>query len=363
MSNRVDDNDKTGIKHDINDGGTGRIRYKNHLKKSQDISKFELIVAALTILSLIIILVVYLEQLTPVQLQILYLFDLCVTIILGIDYTFRLRRHPKGQRLKFIIKNWYEIPAMIPLIVYASFDTHVAIVVVLRALRLITFFRLVRLFRILSYFGDSQLLYIAFFISITTVSGAISIYLVESQAADSDIKTLRDAFWWSVGIVSTIAPNNLTPVTTEGQIIASILMFVSIGVIAILISTLGSKLVQSRLKESKSIKPGETVFTRESKDDIKRKIDKIEDLNSQELDLLLSIIVSIHNTLHLQQQQAHTQNSNSSNIDRNTSKHELQDRKGSENQNKHSENLICLNCSNVYPPHSLFCNYCGRKII
>jgi hypothetical protein len=143
MNKRTDNNDQINFKHDISDGKTKGT--SEHVKKSQDINKFELIVAALTILSLIIILVVYLEQLTPVQLQILYLFDLCVTIILGIDYTYRLKRHPKGQRLRFIIKNWYEIPAMIPLIVYASFDTHVAIVVVLRALRLITFFRLVTL--------------------------------------------------------------------------------------------------------------------------------------------------------------------------------------------------------------------------
>src|SRR5918996_1914623 len=339
MSNRVDDNDPTDSKHDISDGGTKGVQYSNYIKKSQDLNKFELIVAALTIVSLIIILVVYLEQLTPVQLQILYLFDLCVAIILGVDYTYRLKKHPKGQRLRFIIRNWYEIPAMIPLVVYASFDTHVAIVVVLRALRLITFFRLVRLFRILSYFGDSQLLYIAFFISITTVSGAISIYLVESPVSNSDIKTLRDAFWWSIGIVSTIAPNNLAPVTTEGQIIASILMFISIGVIAILISTLGSKLVQSRLKESKNNKPGETMFIKESKEDIKRKIDKIEDLNSQELDLLFNIIVSTHNTLQFQQQQTHLQSSNSFKIDKNTPQDKLQDKKESKekNQNKHAE--------------------------
>src|SRR5919106_1015668 len=287
MSNREDDNDQNEIKHNVDASKTRRIRYNAHLKKSQDISEFELIVAALTILSLIIILVVYLEKLTPAQLQILYLFDLCVTIVLGIDYTFRL----------------------------------------------------IRLFRILSYFGDSQLLYIAFFISITTVSGAISIYLVESPVSNSDIKTLGDSFWWSVGIVSTIAPNNLSPVTTEGQIIASVLMFVSIGVIAILISTLGSKLVQSRLKESKSIRPGETMFIKESKEDIKRKIDKIEDLNSQELDLLFNIIVSTHNTLQFQQQQTHLQSSNSFKIDKNTPQDKLQDKKESKekNQNKHAE--------------------------
>jgi hypothetical protein len=115
-------------------------------------------------------------------------------------------------------------------------------------------------------------------------------------------------------------------------------MFVSIGVIAILISTLGSKLVQTRLKESKNIKPSETMFIRESKEDIKRKIDRIEDLNPQELDLLLNVIVSTHNTLQFQQQQVNIQNSSSSNIDRDMSQHKLEDKKESKdkNQNKHS---------------------------
>jgi hypothetical protein len=141
-------------------------------------------------------------------------------------------------------------------------------------------------------------------------------------------------------------------------------MFISIGVIAILISTLGSKLIQSRLQERKNTKTCETMFIRESKDDIKRKIDKIEDLDSQELDLLLNIIVSTHNTLHFQQQQAHIQNSNSSETNSNTLKGELQNKKWSkeENQNKHSENRICSNCNNICPAHSLFCNYYSRKI-
>lgn len=79
------------------------------------------------------------------------------------------------------------------------------------------------------------------------------------------------------------------------------------------------------------------MFIKESKEDIKRKIDKIEYLNSQELDLLINIIVSTHNTLQFQQH-THIQNSNSSNIDMDTSRRKLQDKKESRenNQNKHS---------------------------
>ena len=101
-----------------------------------------------------------------------------------------------------------------PLIVYANLEAHLALTFILRSLRLITFFRLIRMFRILSYFGESQFLYIALFVSITIIFGAISMYLVESSVPNSNIQNLGDAFWWSIGIVSTIAPNNLTPVTT-----------------------------------------------------------------------------------------------------------------------------------------------------
>jgi voltage-gated potassium channel len=176
--------------------------------------------------------------------------------MLAIDFAFRLKNQPEGQKSKLFLRNCYEIPAIMPLIVFANLDAHLALTFILRALRLITFFRLIRIFRILSYFGESQFLYIALIVSITIIFGAISMYLVESPVPNSNIQNLGDAFWWSIGIVSTIAPNNLTPVTTDGKIIASVLMFISVGIITILISTLGSRLMHSKItKENKENYP------------------------------------------------------------------------------------------------------------
>ena len=247
--------------------------------------RLEIVIAGLTIASLIVILIVYTGRLSQFQIQILYTFDLIFAIMLAIDFAFRLKNQPKGQKSKFFLRNCYEIPAIIPLIVYANLDAHLALTFILRSLRLITFFRLIRMFRILSYFGESQFLYIALFVSITIIFGAISMYLVESSVPNSNIQNLGDAFWWSIGIVSTIAPNNLTPVTTDGKIIASVLMFISIGIIAILISTLGSRLMHSRItkENKKNSLAKESMLIQEAKDDIKVKIDKIEQLDAQEV--------------------------------------------------------------------------------
>ena len=311
--------------------------------------RLEIVIAGLTIASLIVILIAYTGRLSQFQIQILYTFDLIFAIMLAIDFAFRLKNQPKGQKSKFLLRNCYEIPAIMPLIVYANLDAHLALTFILRSLRLITFFRLIRMFRILSYFGESQFFYIALFVSITIIFGAISMYLVESSVPNSNIQNLGDAFWWSIGIVSTIAPNNLTPVTTDGKIIASVLMFISIGIIAILISTLGSRLMHSRITKENKINSfaKESMLIQGAKDDIKVKIDKIEQLDAQEVEFLLNIIKSIHSTLRYQEHVQHRV------IASTTSDRSI---------TNGLKQLTCPACHKIHPMDSTFCNHCGTRI-
>jgi len=147
---------------------------------------------------------------------------------------------------------WYEIPAMIPLVAYAGFGTHVAVGMILRSLRLLTFFILIRLFRIVRYFGESEFIFIASFTAVTIIFGAIAMYLVEAPNGQANIRSIADAFWWSVGTATTVAYGDVYPITADGKIIATILMFASIGIIGAFISTLGAKLIGLRLGKEDS---------------------------------------------------------------------------------------------------------------
>jgi voltage-gated potassium channel len=74
------------------------------------------------------------------------------------------------------------------------------------------------------------------------------------------------------------------PVTIEGKIIATLIMFSGIGILGTFISTLGAKLISARLEKTQSGLVGE------SKTIIKEKIDMIEKLDQKDFDILIAMI-------------------------------------------------------------------------
>ena len=99
--------------------------------------------------------------------------------------------------------------------------------------------------------------------------GGIGLFLVEGNLLESKITNLGDAVWWAIVTVTTVGYGDIYPVTIEGKIIASILMIVGIGILGVLIATLGACFIESRLKPKLNVEE-------ESKKVINEKIRKLE---------------------------------------------------------------------------------------
>ncbi|MGA7005935.1 MAG: ion channel [Nitrososphaeraceae archaeon] len=242
----------------------------------------DIIVAFLTVISLVIVMIDYILTLSASQKLTVYLFDLAVVICLAWDFSSRIKA--SSHKTSYILKHWYEFPAMLPLILYTVVDTSTFIGVIIHNLRFITFFRVIRLYNLLSLIGGSEFILLAGFSIFAIVFGAIGIYLVEPGSPGANIKNLDDAFWWSVSTISTVGYGDVYPVTTEGRIIATIIMFAGIGILGTFISTVGAKLISEKLKKD--------VFTvrDDTKRLIKERINKIEVLNQKDFDLLIRIM-------------------------------------------------------------------------
>jgi voltage-gated potassium channel len=78
-----------------------------------------------------------------------------------------------------------------------------------------------------------------------------------------------------VGTATTVAYGDVYHVTADGKIIATILMFASIGIIGPFISTLGAKLIGLRLGKKDS-QQQQSRLTQEIKDTIKTKLTNLE---------------------------------------------------------------------------------------
>jgi hypothetical protein len=79
-------------------------------------NKWRIFLDIMTTISVIAIVIDYnYPHLVTVQKNTIYIFDLIVVSLLAIDFYNQLKK--SGQSLsKYIIKHWYEIPSMMPLI-------------------------------------------------------------------------------------------------------------------------------------------------------------------------------------------------------------------------------------------------------
>jgi voltage-gated potassium channel len=105
-----------------------------------------------------------------------------------------------------------------------------------RLLRLIRLIRVIRAFRSTKHLVDHVFRNRAqgVFASVSVLAiliiifSAIAILQVETDSA-SNIKTAEDALWWAYVTITTVGYGDKYPVTTEGRIIAAVLMTAGVG--------------------------------------------------------------------------------------------------------------------------------------
>ena len=119
------------------------------------------------------------------------------------------------------------------------------------------------------------------------VGSSIGIYLIESPHEDAQITNLIDAFWWVSATVTTVGYGDVVPVTEIGRLMGIVLMFVGISIIGTFISALGAMLIGSRLKKHETVEDS-------TKSMIIKKINDIENLEKNEVELLISMVKDLH---------------------------------------------------------------------
>jgi voltage-gated potassium channel len=208
--------------------------------------KVEIAVGMVVVASLLSVIIYYSFTLQPIQELAVYVFDLAIVILLAVDFYYRLKASGEGSR--FLVKHWYELPAMLPLILFSYVDDQVP-AVDLSVFSFITFFRLFRLYQLLRHFRRNEFAYLAAFLAITIIFSSISILFAEPSNPEATIVNIGDALWWSISTMTTVAYGDVYPVTIEGKVIAIILMFAGIGILWTFVATVSSKLVAERIEE------------------------------------------------------------------------------------------------------------------
>jgi voltage-gated potassium channel len=262
--------------------------------KIDSIFKNKLINLAFAVSIVASLLIVFAEYLFPLDFEqrlILDTFDLVIVILLGLDFYARFSRTSE-KKLHFFLKHWFEIPAMIPLIVLLAIDPSSN----LQYLRFLALFRLFRLYQILSLLKGKggELIILAGVSGISIIFGGFAVVIAELNNSASNIKNLSDGVWWAIATITTVGYGDYYPVTPLGKIIASFVMFIGLAFLTSFAGLLSSTLIAGKMKQKDNYSTGRKIILNETKEFIRNRVNEIERLDKEDLETLINVMKALN---------------------------------------------------------------------
>ncbi|MCW3764131.1 ion channel [Weissella confusa] len=190
---------------------------------------YDISMALLAIISIILIVLDYAHEINIVSPP-YSIIDNSILIVFAIDYFVRLF-YAKDKK-RFFKENIFDLLSIIPVNNLFYVFRMARIGRAFRLLKLLRIFRLVGLTGRLHKFLKTNGLIYYLYISLTVILIASSLYCISEKVSFST------ALWWSITTATTVGYGDVSPTTGLGKTAAVLLMFLGIGFIGMLTSSL-----------------------------------------------------------------------------------------------------------------------------
>ena len=200
---------------------------------------FDIILLGLIFLSVLLVMLESVKSLDAKYHTFLYFSEWIITVFFTIEYILRIISHKKSSKYIFSFYGIIDLIAVLPM--YLSFFIPGSqVLAVVRALRLLRLFRVLNL---ASFTGQESHLklaikasrkkitvFIYFIIIVSCLLGAL-MYIIER--GENGFQSIPESIYWVIVTLTTVGFGDITPVTALGKIIASIIMVMGYGIIAV----------------------------------------------------------------------------------------------------------------------------------
>lgn len=200
---------------------------------------FDIALFFLIIFSVILVMLESVKDIDQKYHKLLLAMEWCVTILFTLEYIARLISIKKPWKYIFSFYGIIDFLSTIPLYVsYILAGSQVLLAV--RAFRLLRIFRILKLVK---FMGEASQLRsalrasrakIAVFIYVVLILSVILgtlMYLVESDEAG--FTSIPRSIYWTIVTLTTVGYGDITPMTTLGQFLATVIMILGYGIIAV----------------------------------------------------------------------------------------------------------------------------------
>jgi voltage-gated potassium channel len=214
---------------------------------------YELFIAALSILSIVNILLIELVKVQSLQFVLLVMNGL-LSGILFIDFCVRLKSAESRTDYFFRKFGWADLLASVPL----------------AQLKILRVFRLIRVYRLLREYGvrnimrslraeraGSALLLLLLIAILVLEFGSLGMLAIEQNAPGANIVSASDSIWYMIVTMSTVGYGDQYPVTNAGRLLGSLVIILGVGIFGTLTGYLANAFIRPRGEDAESDEHGD----------------------------------------------------------------------------------------------------------
>jgi len=199
---------------------------------------FDVVLLFLIVLSIIFVMLESIKSFDDKYHEFLYIGEWIITVFFSLEYIARIITVKKPTKYIFSFYGIIDLLSTIPL--YLSFIPGFNYLLTVRSLRLLRVFRILKVTR---YVGASnklkrallhsrpKILIFLFAVVIISIIAGTVMYIVEGE--EHGFTSIPHGIYWSIVTLTTVGYGDISPGTPLGQFIASLIMIMGYGIIAV----------------------------------------------------------------------------------------------------------------------------------
>lgn len=200
---------------------------------------FDVVLLVVIFMSVLFVMIESVSGLDPWVYEWLHIAEWVVTILFSLEYIARIISIKRPRRYIFSFYGIIDFLSTIPLYLTFIFAGSAALIT-FRALRLLRVFRILKVSRyigegnrLMSALRDSRakILVFLFAVLILSLIAGTAMYIIEGE--ESGFTSIPISLYWCIVTLTTVGFGDIHPVTPLGQALASLIMILGYGIIAV----------------------------------------------------------------------------------------------------------------------------------
>jgi voltage-gated potassium channel len=209
---------------------------------------YEIFVAALSVLSIVNLVLIYVVEDAALE-YVLLTMNVLLSFVLFLDFLYRFIKAPAHgtTRAHYFFRGfgWADLGASLPL----------------PQLKILRVFRLIKVWRLVAKYGGPRIvrsllddragsaLYLLLLIAVLVLQfGSLWMLRIEQAAQGANITSASDAIWYVIVTISTVGYGDQFPVTNPGRVLGATIIILGVGIFGTLTGYLANAFIAPRKK-------------------------------------------------------------------------------------------------------------------